>query len=158
MTSTNFLLCSSQYKAWEQAKQTVSDTPVITCHKCLEEQLRKDSIDTIPYSRITNIVLDILSEYYHIPVEDVIGRSRRKHIAKTRQQATYILKKMRPDFTLVQIAKTFSQDHTSVINSIKVVTDVSSVDDDYRATVSMLYALCERACKKMNVEASREEA
>ncbi len=73
------------------------------------------------------VVVDIVAQYYHIPIDDIIGKKRNKECAWPRQVAMYLLRK-ETDTSLSQIGAALGgRDHTTIMygydhvaNSIKI--------------------------------------
>lgn len=61
-----------------------------------------------------------VSVKHGIPVEEIVGVSRSKHIVAARQEAMYRVRKERPDMSLPMIGKAFGgKDHTTVLHAVR---------------------------------------
>lgn len=87
-------------------------------------ELAKKSLDSLlPKENVDETVsrtLDKVSEKFNVPVEDIMGRRRQQPIVTARHVATYILRQI-TDLSSIEIARYFSQDHTSILSAIKAV-------------------------------------
>jgi len=99
---------------------------------------KKISIDTVEdilrkHNKLNQKQLSIdvikkkVSNFYDIPVEDLVSKKRQKAITTARQIAMYIAKKITKE-TLENIGKGFGRDHSTVVNSINKVTKLIKED------------------------------
>lgn len=68
------------------------------------------------------IILREVSNYYCIPVEKLRGSGRSRDMVLPRQIAMYLVRKL-TDYSLPEIGKVFSRDHTTVLHSINKVEE-----------------------------------
>ncbi len=68
-----------------------------------------------------------VSNFYDIPIEDLVSKKRQKAITTARQIAMYIAKKITKE-TLESIGNGFDRDHSTVVNSINKVTKLIEED------------------------------
>ena len=66
-------------------------------------------------------VLAAVSEIYSVPLDDLIGRSRRKEIVEPRQVAMYLLRDML-DLSYPSIGEKLGRDHTTAIHSFEKIS------------------------------------
>ena len=66
------------------------------------------------------MIIREVSRYYCIPVEKLRGSGRSKDMVLPRQVAMYLVREM-TDYSLPEIGKVFSRDHTTVLHSINKV-------------------------------------
>ena len=68
------------------------------------------------------MIIREVSRYYCIPVEKLQGSGRSKDMVLPRQVAMYLVREM-TDYSLPEIGKVFSRDHTTVLHSINKIED-----------------------------------
>ena len=66
------------------------------------------------------MIIREVSRYYCIPVEKLRGSGRSKDMVLPRQVAMYLVREM-TDYSLPEIGKVFSRDHTTVLHSINKI-------------------------------------
>ena len=80
-------------------------------------------IDTAPVT-MTTIVAEVAAAH-RLPVADLMGRSKLKHIVAARHEAMWRIRQVTwadgvtPRYSLPQIGRYFDRDHTSVIHACK---------------------------------------
>ena len=67
-----------------------------------------------------DMIIREVSRYYSIPVEKLQGSGRSKDMVLPRQVAMYLVREM-TDYSLPEIGKVFSRDHTTVLHSINKI-------------------------------------
>lgn len=70
--------------------------------------------------------LQVISSVMGIPVEDILGRSRKAEIVEARHLAFYFLRKK---YILSEIAEIIKRDHSSVVHGIKRIESFLSIGD-----------------------------
>ena len=83
------------------------------------------------------MIADLVSRQFNVKIEDMKSRSREKRLAFPRQVAMYLCRKY-TDKTLGVIGKQFNRDHSTVLHSIKAVTDLMVRDTSIGAQVDFL--------------------
>lgn len=84
------------------------------------------------------LVMEAVSNHFHVSVESLRGRKRTNQIAYPRQVGMYLCRTM-TQMSLVEIGKSFGgRDHTTVIYACDRVRDMYERDRDVRATVDRL--------------------
>ena len=79
--------------------------------------------DIIPVKSVDSTVektFDKVCEKYQVGVQDITGKRRQANIVTARHVATYILRQI-TDLSSIEIARYFSQDHSSILSAIKNV-------------------------------------
>jgi predicted transcriptional regulator len=103
----------------------------LTGHKLLcVEQKRKRRITKYQGVARKHILL-VAAEYSGIPLDDIIGKSRRREIVAIRQLISFLLREMR--ITLTEIGRIVNSDHTTVMSTIDLLTGRMSVDKEFKA-------------------------
>jgi len=75
-----------------------------------------------PKSVSARMISEFVGSQFRISVEDMQSRSRKKALTLPRQVAMYLCRKHTHE-TLADIGRTFNRDHSTVLHSIKVITD-----------------------------------
>lgn len=99
--------------------------------------------DMAPAPKRTPAVADIQREvaaFFHIPVAEMTSERRAREVARPRQVAMYLAKKLTPK-SLPNIGRQFGgRDHTTVIHAVRQVERLIGEDEDFAEDV----AICER--------------
>lgn len=83
-------------------------------------------------------VITIVSEFTHVPVELIVGRSRKEEIVYARQLAVYFLNKY-TGYNQVKIGEILgNRDHSTIIHSLRVMSDRLATDDTVVTDVESL--------------------
>lgn len=83
--------------------------------QCLHDMVSEKSVD-----QMVEKTFDRVCEKYKVSVQDLTSRRRQANIVIARHVATYILRQL-SEMSSVEIARYFSQDHTSILSAIKNV-------------------------------------
>lgn len=67
-------------------------------------------------------IIQAVANYYSIPVEQIVGSRRSKDTVQPRQVAMYLVREL-TNYSLPEIGKVFSRDHTTVLHSINKIED-----------------------------------
>lgn len=79
-----------------------------------------------------------VSEHYNIRLSDLIGPRRVRNIARPRQVAMYLAKKL-TSRSLPEIGRRFGgRDHTTVMHGVRRIEDLKTVDDQIAEDVELL--------------------
>lgn len=84
----------------------------------------KDQIQPAAVRKVTcSVVMDVVSRYFHVSVEDLKSNKRNKEITNPRQLAMYLCRNML-NMTLPQIGQEFgNRDHTTVMHACSKISD-----------------------------------
>ena len=108
---------------------------VLTLSDC--KNILKDvfsQIKVITVDKIQNVV----SNYYNIPLSDMLSQRRSRPLARPRQVAMYLAKKM-TSRSLPEIGRRFAnRDHTTVIHAVKTITRLSEQDDEMKKNINQI--------------------
>ncbi len=111
---------------------------VLTISNC--KNILKDvfsQIKVITVDKIQNIV----SNYFNIPLSDMLSQRRSRPLARPRQIAMYLSKKM-TSRSLPEIGRRFAnRDHTTVIHAVKTITRLSEQDDEMKKNINQIKSL-----------------
>ena len=89
------------------------------------------------FDKIQNIV----SNYFNIPLSDMLSQRRSRPLARPRQIAMYLAKKMTTR-SLPEIGRRFAnRDHTTVIHAVKTINRLSEQDDEMKKNITQIKSL-----------------
>ncbi len=96
-----------------------------------------NQIRVITVDKIQNVV----SNYFNIALSEMLSQRRSRPLARPRQIAMYLAKKMTTR-SLPEIGRRFSnRDHTTVIHAVKTITRLSEQDDEMKKNISQIKSL-----------------
>ena len=111
---------------------------VLTTNDC--KNILKDvfnQIKVITVDKIQNIV----SNYFNIPLSEMLSQRRSRPLARPRQIAMYLAKKLTTR-SLPEIGRRFAnRDHTTVIHAVKTITRLSEQDDEMKKNINQIKSL-----------------
>ncbi|MFV0436274.1 MAG: chromosomal replication initiator protein DnaA [Desulfopila sp.] len=83
------------------------------------------------------MITELISRQFKVSIADMRSRSRKKVLTFPRQVAMYLCRKHTDD-SLADIGRAFNRDHSTVLHSIKKVTNLSARDTSVDAQVKLL--------------------
>jgi len=92
----------------------------------------------------SGVIRDFVARQFKVTVADLQSKSRKKSVAFPRQISMYLARKLTGE-ALSDIGKSFNRDHSTVVHSIRVVTEAIARDGSIRGQVDHL---AERLVKK----------
>ena len=99
---------------------------ILDCKNILKDVFSQIRVITV--DKIQNIV----SNYFNIPLSEMLSQRRSRPLARPRQIAMYLAKKMTTR-SLPEIGRRFAnRDHTTVIHAVKTITRLSEQDDEMK--------------------------
>jgi len=105
------------------------------CKSILKDVFNQIKIITV--DKIQNVV----SNYFNIALSEMLSQRRSRPLARPRQIAMYLSKKMTPR-SLPEIGRRFAnRDHTTVIHAVKTITRLSEQDDEMKKNLSQIKSL-----------------
>ena len=105
------------------------------CKNILKDVFNQAKIITV--DKIQNIV----SNFFNIPLAEMLSQRRSRPLARPRQIAMYLAKKMTTR-SLPEIGRRFAnRDHTTVIHAVKTITRLSEKDDEMKNNIEQLRSL-----------------
>ena len=105
------------------------------CKNILKDVFNQIKIITV--DKIQNVV----SNYFNIALSEMLSQRRSRPLARPRQIAMYLAKKMTTR-SLPEIGRRFSnRDHTTVIHAVKTITRLSEQDDEMKKNISQIKSL-----------------
>ena len=109
---------------------TISD-----CKNILKDVFSQIKVITV--DKIQNIV----SNFFNIPLNEMLSQRRSRPLARPRQIAMYLAKKMTTR-SLPEIGRRFAnRDHTTVIHAVKTITRLSEQDDEMKKNINQIKSL-----------------
>jgi chromosomal replication initiator protein len=82
-------------------------------------------------------IRDFMASQYKISVSDLKSRSRKKSIAFPRQISMYLARKY-TEQGLADIGKAFNRDHSTVLHSVRVITETMARNGSVRSQIKFL--------------------
>ena len=109
---------------------TISD-----CKNILKDVFSQNKVITV--DKIQNIV----SNYFNIQLGEMLSQRRSRPLARPRQIAMFLAKKMTTR-SLPEIGRRFAnRDHTTVIHAVKTITRLSEQDDEMKKNINQIKSL-----------------
>ena len=84
------------------------------------------------------LIIEVVSEHYHISVDQMISKNRSSDIAKPRQIAMYLCKNMTSNSLDVIGSLLGGRDHSTIIHGIKKVTEEYESNENVRNTIETI--------------------
>ncbi len=108
---------------------------IIDCKKILKDVFSQIRVVTV--DKIQNVV----SNFFNIQMSDMLSQRRSRPLARPRQIAMYLSKKM-TSRSLPEIGRRFAnRDHTTVIHAVKTITRLSEQDDEMKKNINQIKSL-----------------
>ena len=105
------------------------------CKNILKDVFNQAKVITV--DKIQNTV----SNFFNIPLAEMLSQRRSRPLARPRQIAMYLAKKMTTR-SLPEIGRRFAnRDHTTVIHAVKTITRLSEKDDEMKKNIEQLRSL-----------------
>ena len=109
---------------------TISD-----CKNILKDVFNQAKVITV--DKIQNMV----SNFFNIPLAEMLSQRRSRPLARPRQIAMFLAKKLTTR-SLPEIGRRFAnRDHTTVIHAVKTITRLSEKDNEMRKNIEQLKGL-----------------
>ena len=87
-------------------------------------------------------IVNIVSYEYDMRPEEIFQRSRKRFIVEPRQIIQYLLKEY-SELTLERMGNLTKRDHSTILNSYQVVTDLCASDPKYKARIEKIKRIFE---------------
>ena len=111
------------------------DLNISDCKNILKDVFNQIRVITV--DKIQNTV----SNYFNIALSEMLSQRRSRPLARPRQIAMYLAKKMTTR-SLPEIGRRFAnRDHTTVIHAVKTITRLSEQDDEMKKNISQIKSL-----------------
>jgi len=95
--------------------------------------------------------------YYKLDMEDLLGPSRVRGLARPRMVAMYLCRKLTSN-SLPQIGMFFKRDHTTVLSAVRTVTGLIDTDGETRRAVLLLAKTLINVSVDENLQALNKDA
>lgn len=82
-------------------------------------------------------IIDIVSEHFSVPVDEIMSTKRDKYISDPRQIAMYLTRRY-TNLSTLDLAKTFNRDHSTIIHGIKNIETKIKSSDELSKTIEVL--------------------
>ena len=84
---------------------------------------------------------NVVSNYFNIALSEMLSQRRSRPLARPRQIAMFLAKKMTTR-SLPEIGRRFAnRDHTTVIHAVKTITRLSEQDDEMKKNINQLKSI-----------------
>ncbi len=108
-------------------------------HQSITINVVKDALRHLQSNTTTEItpkiIIDVVSRYFNISVDDIMSGKRNKEIAMPRQIAMYFCRIL-TDYSFPEIGAFFNgKNHTTIMHGYNKINDMASMDADLRATL-----------------------
>ncbi len=111
------------------------DLNISDCKNILRDVFNQIRVITV--DKIQNVV----SNYFNIPLSDMLSQRRSRPLARPRQIAMYLAKKM-TSRSLPEIGRRFAnRDHTTVIHAVKTISRLTDQDDEMKKNINQIKSL-----------------
>ena len=108
---------------------------ITDCKNILKDVFSQIKVITV--DKIQNVV----SNYYNISLNEMLSQRRSRPLARPRQIAMFLAKKMTTR-SLPEIGRRFAnRDHTTVIHAVKTITRLSEQDDEMKKSIDQIKSL-----------------
>jgi len=108
---------------------------ITDCKSILKDVFSQTKVVTV--DKIQNIV----SNYFNIPLSEMLSQRRSRPLARPRQMAMYLAKKMTTR-SLPEIGRRFAnRDHTTVIHAVKTISRLLEQDDEMKKNINQIRSL-----------------
>ncbi len=105
------------------------------CKNILKDVFNQIRVVTV--DKIQNVV----SNYFNISLSEMLSQRRSRPLARPRQIAMYLAKKM-TSRSLPEIGRRFAnRDHTTVIHAVKTINRLSEQDDEMKKNINQIMSL-----------------
>ena len=144
MTTLVFLSCSGEgsktleeliEEAFPYVTNNNKSLDIGDCKKILRDVFSQIKVITV--DKIQNTV----SNFFNIALSEMLSQRRSRPLARPRQIAMFLAKKMTTR-SLPEIGRRFAnRDHTTVIHAVKTITRLSEQDDEMKKNISQIKSL-----------------
>ena len=111
------------------------DLNITDCKNILKDIFSQIRVITV--DKIQNVV----SNFFNIALSEMLSQRRSRPLARPRQIAMFLAKKM-TSRSLPEIGRRFAnRDHTTVIHAVKTITRLSEQDDEMKKNISQIKSL-----------------
>lgn len=117
------------------------DNPNISDENFLEITKQALAIEEKKPKEITlSYIKEVVANYYEISVDDLISTSRQQNIARPRQVAMYLSRKM-TNLSLIKIANSFDRDHSTVMHGTDKIEKLMESSLEFSKEISEIKSI-----------------
>tara|TARA_R110002020_G_scaffold2532_3_gene12142 strand:- start:3500 stop:4108 length:609 start_codon:yes stop_codon:yes gene_type:complete len=87
-------------------------------------------------------VIDVICDYFHVSLDILSSKTRKREICEPRQITMYLLRK-HTSLTCKSIASIFSKDHATVIHGCKSISNLIQVDRELKKNIGKIEDILE---------------
>lgn len=94
----------------------------------------------VPYRRgpLISVIQGVVADYYHIPLGEMRSARRTREVARPRQVAMYLSKRLTSQ-SLPEIGRRFGgRDHTTVIHALRQIERLKALDSELALDIRTL--------------------
>ena len=143
-----FESCNLKYDYYQFEQSISSQNRIIAFSRVHNKVLNVNDCKNIlkdVFNQIRVITVDkiqnIVSNYFNIALSEMLSQRRSRPLARPRQIAMYLAKKMTTR-SLPEIGRRFAnRDHTTVIHAVKTITRLSEQDDEMKKNIIQIKSL-----------------
>jgi chromosomal replication initiator protein len=99
---------------------------------CINDLVPKKSVDSI-----VEKTFDKVCEKYQVSIQDITGKRKQANIVFARHVSIYIFRQL-TDLSSIEIARYFSQDHSTILSAIKSVEKKMENSPDFEEEITRL--------------------
>ena len=103
----------------------------------LAENALKDIINETESSLNSSYILETVSNYFNVKIDEIKSKKRNQPITNARQVYMYLAREILNE-SLLNIGKSIDRDHSTVIHGIEKIEDKLKKDKNFEATISAL--------------------
>ena len=108
---------------------------IADCKKILKDVFNQAKVITV------DKIQTVVSNFFNIQLSEMLSQRRSRPLARPRQIAMYLAKKMTTR-SLPEIGRRFAnRDHTTVIHAVKTISRISEKDDEMKKNIEQLRSL-----------------
>lgn len=112
----------------------------MNCNPCIEHPTFF-KIESISKRLNSNEILESISIFLGVPVNEIIGKKRTAKIAEARMIAAYLLRKDRYlNLGLKHIGSILGgKDHTTIMHSVKRTAELVEIEPDFKEKIKQIF-------------------
>jgi chromosomal replication initiator protein len=108
---------------------------IVDCKKILKDVFNQAKVITV------DKIQSVVSNFFNIQLSEMLSQRRSRPLARPRQIAMYLAKKMTTR-SLPEIGRRFAnRDHTTVIHAVKTITRLSEKDEEMKKNIIQIKSL-----------------
>ena len=88
--------------------------------------------------RICDLIKQVVTNYYDLPINVFEGRSRIRAVIKAKQSSVYLIRKALPNITLQEIGNQTNYNHSTILHCIKTINNLLETDEETKSDIASL--------------------